>query len=208
MKPSIGDLLLLPVVPNCDPKMEVRTEPTSVTPYMKFHCLNRKFIYTSIVISQAGRMFSIEESLLKLVSLPVPVSLGGNLVYLGRIDTSCTFATVQLMQLYHANWQNIQSVKCRADYKWDGEVGISCWSAVWGCCDVRCVSGDGLLAESSLLPFFSLQSIEQHCNCLKDLVVVVVVVFRIQQLDKTNKSVLLLFELTFSRKLSFIIYLS
>lgn len=62
-------------------------------------------------------MFAIEESLLKLVSLSVPVSFSGNLVYLGRIDTSCTLATVQLMQLCHANRRNIQSVKFRADYK-------------------------------------------------------------------------------------------
>lgn len=32
-----------------------------------------------------------------------PVSLGGNLVYLGRTDTSFSLATVQLMQLSHAN---------------------------------------------------------------------------------------------------------
>lgn len=143
---------------------------------------------------------------LKESSLSVSVSLGGkcNLVYLGRSDTSCSSVTVQLMQLCHANWLNTQSVKCRTDYKWDGEVGISCWSTFWGCCDMRCVSGDDLLAESSLLPLFSLQSIW----VLGWGVVVVVVFLCIQKLDKTNKSVLKLFELTFCGKLSFILCLT
>lgn len=35
----------------------------------------------------------------------VPVSLGGNLVYQVMIDTNCSLATVQLMQLSHANWR-------------------------------------------------------------------------------------------------------
>lgn len=58
------------------------------------------------MLNQAGRMFVIEEGVTIEISVTeesVAVSIGGNLVYLGRIDTSCSLATVQLMQLSHAN---------------------------------------------------------------------------------------------------------
>ncbi len=55
------------------------------------------------MLNEAGRMFVIEKGVTVEISVTVPVSLGGNLVYLGRTDTSCSLATVQLMQLSHAN---------------------------------------------------------------------------------------------------------
>lgn len=144
-----------------------------------------------------------ESSLLELVSMSVSVSLGGkcNLVYLGRIDTSCSLVTVQLMQLCHSNWLNTQSVKCRTDYKWDGEVGISCWSALRLLWYERCLRGrpvSWVKFIATLLVTVNLSLGVGGCCYF----------FCIQKLDKTNKSVLKLFELTFCRKLSFILYLT
>ncbi len=57
------------------------------------------------MLNEAGGMFVIEGVTVEIsvTEESVPVSLGGNLVYLRRTDTSCSLATVQLMQLSHAN---------------------------------------------------------------------------------------------------------
>lgn len=72
---------------------------------------------------------------------------------------------VQLMQLRHAIWRITRSVKCLADYKWDGEVRLSCWSSVWSCSDVRRVSGDNLLAQSTSFTLFSSYTVLERGKC-------------------------------------------